>query len=89
MIEDNGQMSSNKYKLGQTETPILDSFPDPIVIVDQNRNVLAANFPARDLIGNDYLGLDLSMSIRDPKVSNQQYLKLKKRWLHLIFKLTL
>tara|TARA_B100000686_G_C16211992_1_gene675916 strand:- start:190 stop:459 length:270 start_codon:yes stop_codon:yes gene_type:complete len=89
MIEDNGQMRSNKYKLGQIEASILDSFPDPIVIVDQNRNVLAANFPARELIGNDYLGLDLSMSIRDPKVSNQQYLKLKKRWLHLIFKLTL
>ena len=61
MIEDNGQMRSNKYKLGQIEASILDSFPDPIVIVDQNRNVLAANFPARELIGNDYLGLDLSM----------------------------
>ena len=68
MIENNGQMSSNKYKLGQIEASILDSFPDPIVIVDQNRNVLAANFPARELIGNDYLGLDLSMSIRDPNV---------------------
>ena len=54
MIENNGQMSLNKYKLGQIEASILDSFPDPIVIVDQNRNVLAANFPARELIGNDY-----------------------------------
>ena len=50
MIENNGQMSSNKYKLGQIEASILDSFPDPIVIVDQNRNVLAVNFP----VGNDY-----------------------------------
>jgi len=68
MIEDNGRMSSNKYKLGQIEASILDSFPDPIIIVDKNRNVLAANFPARELIGNDYLGLDLSMSIREPNV---------------------
>tara|TARA_B000000437_G_C11558031_1_gene270021 strand:- start:12 stop:233 length:222 start_codon:yes stop_codon:yes gene_type:complete len=55
MIENNGQMSSNKYKLGQIEASILDSFPDPIVIVDQNRNVLAANFPARELIGKERL----------------------------------
>jgi two-component system phosphate regulon sensor histidine kinase PhoR len=51
------------------EGGLLERFPDPVVVVDSNRLVVAANKPARELLPGNYFGRDLAMSMRHPDVS--------------------
>ena len=55
-------------RLTSIEGGLLERFPDPVVIVDSNRLVVAANKPARDLLPSNYFGRDLAMSLRHPNV---------------------
>lgn len=50
------------------ETGILDSFPDPVVVVSRERAVVAANRAAREILAQNYLGRDLAVSLRHPEV---------------------
>ncbi|MCX8231237.1 MAG: ATP-binding protein [Alphaproteobacteria bacterium] len=50
------------------EGGLLERFPDPVVVVDSNRLVVAANKPARDLLPSNYFGRDLAMSLRHPNI---------------------
>ena len=50
------------------EGGLLERFPDPVVVVDSNRLVVAANKPARELLPGNYFGRDLAMSMRHPNV---------------------
>ncbi len=60
----------------QTDSPgltpieggLLERFPDPVVVVDSNRHVVAANEAARDLLPRNYFGRDLAISMRHPDV---------------------
>ncbi len=57
---------SDSPGLTPIEGGLLERFPDPVVVVDSNRLVVAANKPARDLLPSNYLGRDLAMSLRHP-----------------------
>ena len=48
------------------ELKILDSFPEPVVLVDQNGNVIAANQASEPEIGITYPGRALALSFRHP-----------------------
>lgn len=45
---------------------ILDSLPDPIILLDGNRKVVATNRSAQDLFGSDLEGLNLARALRHP-----------------------
>ena len=45
---------------------ILDNLPDPILLLDGRRRVLAANRAAEDLLGTGLEGLDLARALRHP-----------------------
>ncbi len=52
--------------LSQRETGILDSIPEPVVIVDNQRAVVAVNRAAGRDIGVGYAGRALALSLRHP-----------------------
>jgi two-component system phosphate regulon sensor histidine kinase PhoR len=52
--------------LSQRETGILDSIPEPVVIVDNQRAVVAVNRAAARDIGVGYAGRALALSLRHP-----------------------
>ncbi len=52
--------------LSQRETGILDSIPEPVVIVDNQRAVVAVNRAAGREIGVGYAGRALALSLRHP-----------------------
>ncbi len=63
--------------LAKSRQDILDSLPDPLLLLDRQRRVVGANIAALDLLGRDLggvgtgrqlLGRDLAGVIRDPKV---------------------
>ncbi len=47
---------------------ILDALPDPVVLLDKKREVLALNQAAAELMGDNARGHDLSMSFRHPEI---------------------
>jgi two-component system phosphate regulon sensor histidine kinase PhoR len=47
---------------------VLEQIPDPVLLVSAARVIVAANRPARDIIGIAELGRDLSLSLRHPLV---------------------
>lgn len=46
----------------------LDAIPDPLIVLNDAREVLAVNASAREALGVRQLGGDLAMSVRHPKV---------------------
>lgn len=54
--------------LNPIEGGLLERFPDPVVVVDSRRHVVAANEAARKFLPTNYFGRDLSMSLRHPEV---------------------
>jgi two-component system phosphate regulon sensor histidine kinase PhoR len=68
--------------LAKSRQDILDSLPDPLMLLDRERRVIGANLAASDLLGRELLGRDvggaatgrqllgrdLASVIRDPKV---------------------
>ncbi len=58
----------DNHGLNPIEGGLLERFPDPVVVVDSERLVVAANEAARDLLPTDYFGRDLSLSLRHPDV---------------------
>ena len=54
--------------LTRIEGGLLEHFPDPVVVVDSSRLVVAANKPARDFLPSNYFGRDLAMSLRHPDI---------------------
>ncbi len=47
---------------------ILEGFPDPVILLDATRSIVAANRSARDVLGVGRLGSDLALSLRHPDV---------------------
>ena len=47
---------------------VFDSLPQPLLLLDESRRVLRVNAFARELIGMDPVGADLSAAFRDPRV---------------------
>ncbi|MEQ9111920.1 MAG: ATP-binding protein [Rhodospirillaceae bacterium] len=54
--------------LARSRKAILDSFPDPLLIIDAERQVIGANMAAEDLFGRAIAGGDLATVIRDPRI---------------------
>ncbi len=54
--------------LSPIEGGLLERFPDPVVVVDARRHVVAANEAAREFLPADYFGRDLAMALRHPEV---------------------
>lgn len=49
-----------------TSTPGLDRLPDPVLMLDQDRNISRANLAARELLGDALIGRDISVVLRNP-----------------------
>ncbi len=54
--------------LAKSRNAILDSLPDPLLLVDTERQVSGANRAAEELFGRAITGGDLATVIRDPRV---------------------
>ena len=54
--------------LSPIEGGLLERFPDPVVVVDARRHVVAANKAARVLLPTDYFDRDLAISLRHPDI---------------------
>ncbi len=50
------------------EANIMDGLADPVILLDENRHVVDANFATRELLGENAIGLDLSTSLDSPLV---------------------
>ena len=59
---------SDEHSLSPIEGGLLERFPDPVVVVDSGRLVVAANEAARELLPTNYFGRDLSLSLRHPEI---------------------
>jgi len=46
----------------------LERLPDPVVLLNRSREIVAVNAPARELLGIGVLGGDLALSLRHPDV---------------------
>jgi two-component system phosphate regulon sensor histidine kinase PhoR len=46
----------------------LEAVPDPVIVLNDAREVMAVNAPAREVLGITGLGRDLAMSLRHPEV---------------------
>ncbi len=51
-----------------THRDILEGIPDPVILLNAQRSIVAANRPARDVLGVGRLGGDLALSLRHPDV---------------------
>ena len=49
-------------------TALLDALPDPVILLDRHRRVVAANRAAKDLLGPQITQRALALSIRHPEV---------------------
>ncbi len=47
---------------------VFDALPDPLILLDTDREVVAANLAARELFEPDMVGVDLALSLRHPTV---------------------
>jgi two-component system phosphate regulon sensor histidine kinase PhoR len=47
---------------------LLEQFPDPVLLINGAREIVAANRPARDGLGVGTLGRDLALTVRHPDV---------------------
>lgn len=56
----------NQYAYAGTFETVLDSLPDPFLLLDQNRRIVRANLASRKLFGRDLKERDLSQMLRDP-----------------------
>jgi len=54
--------------LAKSRQDILDSLPEPLLLLDKRRRVLSDNAAARELFDHELPGRDLAGVIRDPKV---------------------
>src|SRR5688572_4740428 len=54
--------------LAKSRQDILDSLPDPLLLLDRKRSITGVNAAARALFEQDMTGRDLASVMRDPKV---------------------
>ncbi len=54
--------------LARSRKAILDSLPDPLILIDRNRQIVGANRAAEDLFSREITGGDLATVIRDPRI---------------------
>ncbi|MCB2109231.1 MAG: two-component sensor histidine kinase [Rhodobacteraceae bacterium] len=55
-------------QLARSRQDILDSLPEPLLLLDRRQRVIGSNLAARTLFEHDLIGRDLAGVIRDPKV---------------------
>ena len=63
MTEDLG-----RAKIPPAAAALIEGFPDPVVLIQDNRRVLAANRAARETMQINMIGRDLAQSVRHPAV---------------------
>ena len=56
----------NQYAFAGTFETVLDSLPDPLLLLDDKRRVVRTNLTARKLFGRDLKDRDLAQFLRDP-----------------------
>jgi two-component system phosphate regulon sensor histidine kinase PhoR len=63
-------MAAQPPPAAQTEVPqaLLDRLPDPVILLNGAREIVAVNAPARDTLGIELVGRDLALSLRHPEV---------------------
>ncbi|TAN54932.1 MAG: PAS domain-containing protein [Rhodospirillales bacterium] len=57
-----------QYAVAGSHETVLDSLPDPLLLLDEKRRVVRANLTARKLFGRDLKERDLAQFLRDPEV---------------------
>ena len=57
-----------KAKIPAAAAALIEGFPDPVVLIQENRRVLAANRAARETMQINMIGRDLAQSVRHPAV---------------------
>ncbi|CAA6605200.1 putative two-component sensor histidine kinase, classical system [Rhodospirillaceae bacterium LM-1] len=57
-----------QYAIAGTYETVLDSLPDPLLLLDDKRRVVRANLTARKLFGRNLRERDLAQFLRDPDV---------------------
>ena len=64
--------AANPPPASQSEVPqaILERLPDPVILLNGAREIIAVNAAARDAFGVELLGRDLALSLRHPDVLN-------------------
>lgn len=67
-VKRKNKVSKTEVHRNEAEMTILDILPDPVVLVDSRRTVLAATKAAKDMIGPGMVGRDLSQSLRQPQL---------------------
>jgi len=53
---------------GAIAAEIFEAIPDPVMLIDANRTVVAANAAAHDLTNDQLIGRDLILSLRNPSI---------------------
>ena len=56
----------NGTKFSRLDAAVLGSIPEPVVVIDHQRDVVAANRSAKTDIGVSYTGRALALSLRHP-----------------------
>jgi two-component system, OmpR family, phosphate regulon sensor histidine kinase PhoR len=51
----------------QTQTSLIDALPDPVILLDDDRKIVAANPAGRRLLGGQVIGQDLLRVLRHPE----------------------
>ncbi len=64
LLDEQGQVALHST----TADAILNALPDPVLLLDDGRNIARANFAARKFFGNDIIGNDLAVAMRHPAV---------------------
>ncbi len=59
---------SANAKVPPAAAALIEGFPDPVVLIQGNRRVLAANRAARDIMQINMIGRDLAQTVRHPAV---------------------
>ncbi len=54
-------------EIGRSET-LIDSLPDPLIMLDEGRRVVRANISASRVFGRDMAGRDMAAVLRDPGI---------------------
>lgn len=61
-------MAENQIDGRGVEAPILDSLPDPVIILNADREIVLINKAAAEIVSGNFTGRDLALALREPSV---------------------
>lgn len=63
-----GNEQPRPTSVAEVPQTLLERLPDPVILLNSAREIVAVNAPARDALGIELLGRDLALSLRHPDV---------------------